>query len=357
MIRALQGLPRPQAHRALVGERGVYTAYAADNATVTNFGTIEGGGGVAVQFYPGSNGTLVVETGCVFVGAVLGGGGTLDLGSGTGTISNFGTTALTVSGSMAATTFQGFDTVVVSSGAAFTDKGAVSLGAGQTLQSAGILTLGGNGKNSLVNAGLIETTGAGSLTLAGALTNTGTLATSGGTLTVNGAVTGKGSASIDGGTLDLASSFTQNATFTGATGVLELAQSQGYTGTITGFSKTGGTSLDLADIGFISASEATFAGNSKGGVLTFTDGTHTAKINLKGDYLTSAFIPSSDGHGGTTVIDPKAKGGGAAVAIPSPHPLIAAMAALGAPAGSTPRVVDSAPVREPLIARPHAMIA
>jgi len=126
------------------GYSGIYTNAA--NTTVTNFGTIAGLGGVALDFYPSANDTLVVEAGCAFEGAVLGGEGTLELGSGTGTISNFGTAALTVSGSMAATTFQGFDTVIVSNGAAFTDGGAVTLAAGQTVQSAGILTLGGAGK-------------------------------------------------------------------------------------------------------------------------------------------------------------------------------------------------------------------
>jgi hypothetical protein len=39
-------------------------------------------------------------------------------------------------------------------------------------------------------------------------------------------------------------------------------------------------------------------------VLTVTNGTQTAEINLTGDYLASTFTASSDGHGGTTVVDP-----------------------------------------------------
>jgi hypothetical protein len=34
-------------------------------------------------------------------------------------------------------------------------------------------------------------------------------------------------------------------------GTLDLAESQFYAGTITGFSKTGATTLDLRDIGFV----------------------------------------------------------------------------------------------------------
>jgi len=310
------------------GYTGLYTNAA--NATVTNLGTIAGlGGGVALDFYPSANDTLVVEAGCAFEGAVFGGEGTLDLGSGTGTISNFGTAALTVSGSMAATTFQGFDTVVVSSGATFTDGGAVTLAAGQTVQSAGILNLGGTGKNSIANAGLIETTGAGNLTLAGALTNNGTVAANGGTLVAGGSITGSGAFDIGGGTLDVTVAFAHNVTFTATAGVLELSQSQGYTGTITGFSKTGGTSLDLSDIGFVSSAEATYSGTKTGGVLTVTDGTHTARISLKGNYLTSTFIASSDGHGGTDVVDPKANAGVGPAPMGSAQVFIAAMASLG----------------------------
>ena len=45
-------------------------------------------------------------------------------------------------------------------------------------------------------------------------------------------------------------------------------------------------------------------GNSAGGTLTVTDGTHTAQIALQGDYLSSTWTLSSDGSGGTVVVDP-----------------------------------------------------
>ena len=115
--------------------------------------------------------------------------------------------------------------------------------------------------------------------------------------------------------------------FTGTTGVLHLAQSKTYTANITGFSKSGATSLDLGDIGFVGSTEATFSGTTSSGVLTVTDGTNTAHINLKGNYTTSTFVASSDGHGGTIVVDSTAKD--AAIA-PSSAKFIEAMAGLGA---------------------------
>ena len=335
-------------------------AYGTGN-TVTNFGTIFGAGGTAVRFNSSTD-VLVVEAGCAFNGAVMGGGGTLDLASGVGTLTGLLSTGgnVTVSGSMATTTFQNFATVEVAAGATFSDKGAVSLAAGQTIDDAGTLTLGAIGKNSIVNAGLIETTGAGALTLAGTVKNSGTLAVGGGIMTVNGAVTGTGHATVKGGTLDFASTFNQAVTFTGTTGVLELAKSQTYTATITGFSKTGKTGLDLVDIGFVSSTEATFSGTTTSGVLTVTDGTHTAHINLKGDYTASTFVAASDGHGGVIIHDPPK-----AAAPPPPwieagagQRFIAALAGFGTQAGGQAHLADDVWRTQPhMLATPRLQAA
>ena len=108
---------------------------------------------------------------------------------------------------------------------------------------------------------------------------------------------------IDSGTLAFGSTFSQDVAFTGASGVLKLARSQGYAGAVSGFSKTGGTSFDLLDVGFTGAGEASFSGNHTSGVLTVTDGTHTAHITLTGDYTGVTFVASNDGHGGVSIID------------------------------------------------------
>ena len=203
----------------------------------------------------------MVQAGSVFLGAVEGGGGVADFASGTGTISNFGSFNFTVSGSMAPTVFTDFHTLEVGAGAVFTLAGATA-----------------------INSGVIETIG--------------------GSLIVAGAVSGAGSAKIVGGVLTFNSTFSQSVSF-GSSGTLVLAKSQTYGGTITGFSRAGKTSLDLLDIGFVGSGEASFSGTSSGGTLTVTDGTHTAHIALKGNYLGSTFVASSDGHGGTIVIDPR----------------------------------------------------
>jgi len=335
--------------KALIGGFGGAIVYGAD--TVTNFGTLAGAYGTAISFEdPG--GTLVVEAGSTFIGSATGDGGTLDLASGVGKISGlFSGGDLTVSGSMAATTFFSFGIVEIGAGAQFSDTGAVSIAGGQIVTASGSLTLGGAGSNSITNAGLIEVFNGGSLDLAGAVVNTGTLTLRGGTITVSGAFSGAGRVTIAGGTLDATEAFTTSVDFNGDGGVLELADSQAYTGTVSGFSKTGTTSFDLLGIGFVSPGEATYSGTKSGGVLTVSDGTHTAHIKLTGNYLSSTFVASSNGSNGVIVVDPTAP------AAPSAQSFVAAMAGMGGGAGSSPSVASG--VHESwgptlLVARPQS---
>ena len=205
------------------------------------------------------------------------------------------------------------------------------------------------GANAISNAGTIASEGAGGLIVRSAVLNNGVLGVTAGALTLKEAVTGTGLVEIDAGTAYFAAAFSQNVEFQDTTGVLVLAKSQAYTGQITNFSKTGGTSLDLRDIGFTSGkTKATFVENGADtqGVLTVTNGTATAEITLVGNYSGSTFNVSSDGHGGATVVDPpKAK---AAVA-----PFIAAMAGFDAGAGHWVPTGESGQSTPHLLAAAH----
>ena len=64
--------------------------------------------------------------------------------------------------------------------------------------------------------------------------------------------------------------------------------------------------IDFADIDFSDVQQPSFSGDASGGMLTVTDGAHAANIALLGNYLASTFVASSDGHGGTSVVDPPA---------------------------------------------------
>jgi hypothetical protein len=286
----------------MTGEVGLRTS-GASATTVTNFGVIRGLGGIALSFAAAGS-VLNVEAGCAFQGLVKGGGGTLDLANGVGTLSSLTSAGdVTVSGSMATANFENFATLRIAAGATFTDTGVVSIGAGRSLIDAGVLKLGG-GAASVVNAGLIETAG-GSLTLFGTIENSGTLLVAGGSMSVDGAVTLGGRVTINGGTASFASTFSQNVAFTATGGTLAMARSQTYAGTISGFAKTPVSVLYLEDVVFTSGvTKASYSGTTAAGVLTVTDGTHTARIKLAGNYVGSVFAVAGDGHGGTKVTDP-----------------------------------------------------
>ena len=106
----------------------------------------------------------------------------------------------------------------------------------------------------------------------------------------------------DGVTVELSSAYAGAVTFAGSTGTLQLDNSSSFSGTVAGM--TGQDTIDFADINFTKVQTPSYSGNSSGGTLTVTDGTHSANIALLGNYLASSFVTSSDGHGGTNIVDP-----------------------------------------------------
>jgi ELWxxDGT repeat protein len=105
-----------------------------------------------------------------------------------------------------------------------------------------------------------------------------------------------------GETLQVTSTYSGQVVFTATTGILELLKSSGFAGTVAGM-----TADDIIDFDMIDPTRVqvpTYSGDSSGGTLTVTDGSHTASIALLGNYLSSTFVASSDGHGGTKVVDP-----------------------------------------------------
>jgi len=193
-------------------------------------------------------------------------------------------------------------------------------------QSKGIMKID-TGSHTIMNAGVIQTSRGAGLIIDSPVDNTGKINAMDGTMTFNGAVTGSGQVGIASSyneiaRLDFNASFNEDVTFQQTNCEMGLAQSQGFTASVTGFSRNGGGDLfDLGDISFVDAGEATFSGTSSGGVLTVTDGTHTANINLKGNYLGSTFVASSDGHGGVDVVATSAQ-------TPSAAHFVNAMAAI-----------------------------
>jgi hypothetical protein len=295
---------------------GAHTMVQVEASTITGGSLVTSGGGQILVIGSGSALSGTAHTVMLSGALSVKDGGALAL---SGTIHNSGTISLLASGTTATltanvgATLNGGGQLVLSDniGNLIAEGPPGSKGAAASLTNVDN-TIGGAGTIAadLINQaqGLVEATGSNALVLdsgATAIVNNGTLEANGaGGLTLASAVTGTGSAVIASGTLDAEAAFSQNVAFTGATGTLELAQSQAYAGTVSGFSHAGGTAFDLADIAFGGATKASYSGTTVSGTLTVTDGTHTATIALTGDYTGSTFTAASDGHGGTSVVDP-----------------------------------------------------
>src|SRR5258707_3003198 len=106
-----------------------------------------------------------------------------------------------------------------------------------------------------------------------------------------------------GQTMKLTGSYSGSITFAGATGTLTIDHSASFSGTIGGQLAIGDV-LDLHDITAGANATIGYSGNNSPGVLTVSDGTHTASLALLGNYSLANFTASSDGNGGTSVIDP-----------------------------------------------------
>ncbi len=132
-------------------------------------------------------------------------------------------------------------------------------------------------------------------------------------LTLSDAIGAEGSTTIGtGASLELAAADSGSVKFGGPTGVLILDHSSTFGGKIFNFTGNGSLSgsdkIDLRDIGFGPGTTVAYTGTSTGGMLTVSDAQHhTANVELAGNYTGSTFSLSSDGSGGTIVIDPAAK--------------------------------------------------
>ena len=106
----------------------------------------------------------------------------------------------------------------------------------------------------------------------------------------------------DGATVEIDGISGQSVTFAGSTGDLILNDGLAFTGKISGLA--GSDAIDLVDVSYGANTQVTFLGNDAGGTLTITNGSQTANIALVGNYLSSTWNLSSDGNGGTVVVDP-----------------------------------------------------
>ena len=270
------------ADATLEGAFGVLTTGSAAT-TVINYGLIQGSA-KAVRLSSSAD-RLIAEAGSRFIGGIVGGGGALEIAGGNGEITQeYG--VLTLSGGTSGQ-FLGFGSLVFDAGTGWSLANVGSLG----------------GVTSVTNDGALSITGA---FTAPTLLNNGVISAEH-YAEITSTVLGAGSAVVGAGaTLDFANTFNQAVDFQPLPSffsILELAHSQAYSGTVSGFTTNGATVLYLQDINYVAGAEATFSGDSSGGVLTVSDGTHTARFHLAGDYVGSSFVTQAANGGGVLVSD------------------------------------------------------
>ena len=113
----------------------------------------------------------------------------------------------------------------------------------------------------------------------------------------------------DGTALELAAASALAVFFpaaAGAYGELVIDQAASYTGTISNFTGTSTQSdaIDLKDISYGSITNFSYVDSGGHGTLTITASSHDYLIKFDGTYTTGNFTLSSDGHGGTLIVDP-----------------------------------------------------
>jgi hypothetical protein len=178
------------------------------------------------------------------------------------------------------------------------------------------------GANVIANSGTIESTGSGGLIVYSDVANSGLLWADGGNLTVHGNVSGAGSAIVDAAVLDFGGAVSGSVTFQNSTGELILDHSSSFTATIYGFcgngTLAGSDHIDLKDINFNSLQQPSYAD----GLLTVSDGTHTAELHFDGSYQLENFKFVDDGQNGTLLYDPPVSSGTSTAAAQSTSQLI-----------------------------------
>ncbi len=246
-----------------------------------------------------------------------------DLHSGSLSVNNVGVLAFDPSQDPSPTTINGNTALVVTSGETLTLLNPLTFSfdiAG--LSASDVLELEGFDANTTATAGsYIATTGTTVLTVSDSTNYITSLSL---TLVGNYSsstfdVTSDGSGGVyivdppaptttiaTGTTFDIDAPSNEIVTFAGGTGSLVLNDPQGFTGQIVGFTGTApdaahSDTIDLVGINYNSAQFAETY-NSTTGLLTVTDGSHSASVTFDAFNATLDF--ASDGNGGTLITDP-----------------------------------------------------
>jgi hypothetical protein len=266
-----------------------------NSATVTNYGTIDGGPAA------GSEGAELDQGGNVTnnSGGTIGGTGfgLFATGNGGATVINAGE----ISGTIASVEFAGTgaNTLTLQNGSTLTGDAIGSTASGAT--NALVLLGNGTANNNFDNFNTLDVqrnaswTLGGDSTFSGTTVNRGSVLVSSGTLDLEGAVSGNGTDTISASTLEFDSTVGGGQTIDFSGGALDLIDPQGFSGKIAGFASPDTVQL-AGDWIFSHFSET---GNGMMGNLTLSSGGTTQTFHFLGDYTANDFSIAS---GATTII-------------------------------------------------------
>ncbi|MBB3285275.1 MULTISPECIES: VCBS domain-containing protein [unclassified Rhizobium] len=185
-----------------------------------------------------------------------------------------------------------------------TISGAGQLGDGHlTLVNEGTIIANGShalvidsGAHAVSNTGTLEAIGTGGLDIHSDVVNNGVVWANGGNVNLEGNVSGSGIVLVSGHAgLEIGGSFNEAITLgKNAQATITIDHATAFTGTIAGID--GNDALRFGDISAATASFSYTENAAKtGGVLTVTDGTHTASVGLSGEYSANDFSLGHDG--------------------------------------------------------------
>ncbi|WP_439409100.1 VCBS domain-containing protein [Bradyrhizobium sp. DASA03076] len=208
----------------------------------------------------------------------------------------------TISGAVSDVTLTNIDNTI--SGAGQLGEGTLSLVNQGTINATGTNALEiDTGSNIIANSGTIAASGSGGLVIDSNVDNSGLLWAHGASITLNGIVSGSGTALMDGvATIEFGAASSAHVAFdAAATGTIVLHDSFDFSGVVSGFNK--GDHLDLLDVSFGDGTTTSYVANQAGtgGILSVTDGIHTANISLLGQYDPASFQTEADKNMGTLI--------------------------------------------------------
>ena len=267
------------------------TVNILNNQYLTIAGSIDNSGSINLLSV-GNDTRLVIDN----AGATLSGGGTVSLSN--------NSTNLIIGNSATATLTNVDNTIAGGGQLGGGGMRFLNRAGGTVVANSGTALTINTGTSTVDNRGLFDADAGSTLNVASNLKNTGTLVADG-TIFVSGVVTGSGAAVInDGGTLRFGAASSAAVDFAETTGLLQLDNSQSFSGTIAGLNPSvDGDYIDLEDINFAGSSKS-YVGDATSGILTVSDGVHTANLNMVGNFTVASFALVNDGTGHVRITDP-----------------------------------------------------